>query len=279
MSLRLAARYSVRSAASRTAVRCLPSTSRALSISRTSKAQSSTVSKPPFDEPAFKDPSKTTYKKTTPDLHTYGAYLLSCLPKFIQQFSVVRDELTLYVAPSALIPVLTFLRDHTNSQFKQLVDISGADYPTRDQRFEIVYHLLSVRHQGRIRVKTYADEVNGVPTATGLFNSANWYEREVWDLYGVWFVDHPDLRRILTDYGFEGHPLRKDFPLTGYTEVRYSEEHKRVVYEPLQLTQAFRNFESTSPWEMTGEGKVAERPEHLKVPPPPQPEKPADQKK
>ncbi|KAG8823713.1 putative NADH-ubiquinone oxidoreductase 30.4 kDa subunit, mitochondrial [Serendipita sp. 400] len=239
------------------------------------------VSSPPFPEQTSKNPATTTYKDVSGSLHSYGAYLLSCLPKFIQQFSVVRDELTLYVAPSALTPTLLFLRDHTNCQFKQLVDISGADYPSRDKRFEVVYHLLSVRYQSRIRVKTYADEVQGVPSAVEVFNSANWYEREVWDLYGVWFIDHPDLRRILTDYGFEGHPLRKDFPLTGYTEVRYSEEHKRVVYEPLQMTQAFRNYESTSPWEMLGDGKVIERPEHLKVPPPPPPpeEKKPEQKK
>jgi len=137
--------------------------------------------------------------------------------------------------------------------------------------------LLSIRYASRIRVKTYADEVDPVPSATKLFNSANWYEREVWDLYGVFFNDHPDLRRILTDYGFEGHPLRKDFPLTGYTEVRYSEEHKRVVYEPLQLTQAFRNFESSSPWEMVGDGKPALRPEELKYPPPVPP--PAEEQK
>jgi len=272
MYLRLARH--VRPQALRTsAAQRVPSTSRLLSASRS--LQQST---PPFTEPAFKDPSQTTYKATAPELHTYGSYIMSCLPKFIQQFSVVRDELTLYVAPSAIIPTLTFLRDHTNCQFKQLIDISGADYPTRDKRFEVVYQLLSIRYNSRIRVKTYADETSSVPSATPIFNSANWYEREVWDLYGVWFADHPDLRRILTDYGFEGHPLRKDFPLTGYTEVRYSEEHKRVVYEPLQMTQAFRNFESTSPWEMLGDGKPPTRPEHLKVPPPPA-EKPTEQKK
>lgn len=131
-------------------------------------------STPPFEEPTSRDPSKTIYASSTPDLHTYGAYLLSALPKFIQQFSVVRDELTLYVAPSALLTVLRFLRDHTNCQFKQLVDITGADYPTRDKRFEVVYHLLSVRYASRIRVKTYADEVDPVPSATSVFNSANW---------------------------------------------------------------------------------------------------------
>lgn len=174
------------------AIQRLPSTSRLLSASRSCassflppasfvlKAElpifQFTVqdSSPPFSEPAFKDPSQTTYKQSTPELHTYGSYIMSCLPKFIQQFSVVRDELTLYVAPSALLPTLNFLRDHTNCQFKQLVDISGADYPTRDKRFEVVYHLLSVQYNSRIRVKTYADETSSVPSATSVFNSANW---------------------------------------------------------------------------------------------------------
>lgn len=125
------------------------------------------------------------------------------------------------------------------------------DFPTRDKRFEIVYNLLSVRHNSRIRVKTYADEASPVPSITSLYDGANWYEREVYDLFGVFFVGHPDLRRIMTDYGFDGHPLRKDFPLTGYTELRYDEEKKRIVVEPLELTQAFRDFEGgTAAWEV-----------------------------
>jgi len=224
------------------------------------------ASVPPFSEPVGID-GKEKYAAMAEPLHSYGSYLTQCLPKFIQQFSVLRDELTLYVAPSAVVPVLTFLRDHSQSQYAALMDVSGADYPTRSQRFEVVYHLLSVKFASRIRVKTYADEVTPVPSAVGVFRGADWYEREIWDLYGVFFSGHPDLRRILTDYGFEGHPLRKDFPLTGYTEVRYDEEKKRVVYEPLQLTQAFRNFESTSPWEMVGEGENS-RPESFKIPPP-----------
>jgi len=217
-----------------------------------------------------------SYKGAAESLHTYGSYLTQCLPKFVQQFSVLKDELTLYVAPSGVVPVLTFLRDHSNSQFKTVMDIAGVDYPSRSQRFEVVYHLLSHRYASRIRVKTYADEVTAVPTAVGIFRGADWYEREVWDMYGVLFDGHPDLRRILTDYGFEGHPLRKDFPLTGYTEVRYDEEKKRVVYEPLQLTQAFRNFEgAASPWEMVGEGKDA-KPDTFKIP---GPEPPNEQKR
>ena len=130
-------------------------------------------------------------------------------------------------------------------------DITAVDFPTRDKRFEVVYNLLSVRHNSRIRVKTYADEASPVPSITSLYDGANWYEREVYDLFGVFFVGHPDLRRIMTDYGFDGHPLRKDFPLTGYTEIRYDEEKKRIVVEPLELTQAFRNFEGgTAAWEV-----------------------------
>lgn len=196
------------------------------------------------------------------------------MPKFIQQFSVVKDELTLYVAPQSVIPTLTFLRDHSQTQFKACMDISGADYPTRSQRFEVVYHLLSIRYNARIRVKTYADEVTPVPSAVPLFSSADWYEREIYDMYGVFFAGHPDLRRILTDYGFEGHPLRKDFPLTGYTEVRYDEERKRVVTEPLQLAQAHRNFEAQSPWEQVGTGQSYRPKEYqLKPPEPPKDDK------
>jgi NADH dehydrogenase (ubiquinone) Fe-S protein 3 len=227
------------------------------------------ASAPPFTEPTSPNNTNTFYAETTEKLHTYGSYLTQCLPKFIQQFSVLKDELTLYIAPSAVTPVLTFLRDHSQCQFKSVVDISGVDFPEREKRFEVVYHLLSVKYAGRIRVKTYAGEADHVPSAVPLFSGADWYEREAWDLFGIFFKDHPDLRRILTDYGFEGHPLRKDFPLTGYTEVRYDEERKRVVYEPLQLTQAFRNFESQSPWEQIGEGTPGRRPEELKPIPPP----------
>lgn len=162
----------------------------------------------PYPESAGANPLDS-YGEIAAGLHDYGAYITSCLPKYIQQFSVVKDELTLYIHPSAVVPVLSFLRDHTQTQFRALMDVSGADYPTRSQRFEVVYHLLSVKFNSRIRVKTYADEVTPVPSATGLFRAADWYEREIWDLYGVFFLGHPDLRRIMTDYGFEGHPLRK----------------------------------------------------------------------
>ncbi|KAK6904561.1 NADH dehydrogenase (ubiquinone) Fe-S protein 3 [Kwoniella mangroviensis CBS 10435] len=234
----------------------------------------------PFTEPAGINPAEKTAPLNSP-LHEYGQYILTCLPKHVQQFSVYKDELTLYIPPTSVVPTLTFLRDHTQCQYKQVMDITAVDFPSRVNRFEIVYHLLSVAHQSRIRVKTYADEVTPVPSSVGVFNGANWYEREVWDMYGVFFSGHPDLRRILTDYGFEGHPLRKDFPLTGYSEVRYDEEKKRVVYEPLQLTQAFRNFQDgNSPWEQVGSGNPNVRPEEFKIPPPPPPkEESKDQKK
>ena len=159
------------------------------------------------------------------------------------------------MAPTAIIPVFTFLKYHTAAEFTQVSDITAVDYPTRNQRFEVVYNLLSIRHNARIRVKTYADEASPVPSITSLYDGANWYEREVYDLFGVFFTGHPDLRRIMTDYGFDGHPLRKDFPLTGYTEIRYDEEKKRIVVEPLELTQAFRNFDGgSSAWEQVGPG-------------------------
>ena len=218
------------------------------------------------------------YAARAEKLHDYGVYLITCLPKYIQQFTVWKDELTLLIAPSALPPVLTFLRDHSASQFKSLVDICGVDFPTRSNRFEVVYNLLSVRHNARIRVKTYADEATPVPSIVEVFQGANWYEREVYDMFGVFFVGHPDLRRLLTDYGFEGHPLRKDFPLTGYVEVRYDEERKRVVYENLELTQAFRNFDTSTPWEPTGQGSTKDKPQSYTLPSP-KPEEPETEKK
>lgn len=152
-----------------------------------------TASQPPFSEPTSPNPATAKYAATTEALHTYGSYLIQCLPKYIQQFSVLRDELTLHIAPSAVVPVLTFLRDHSQCQFKSVMDISGVDFPERDKRFEVVYHLLSVKHAGRLRVKTYAGEADAVPSATSLFRGADWYEREAWDLFGIFFQDHPDL--------------------------------------------------------------------------------------
>ena len=158
-------------------------------------------------------------------------------------------ELTVLVSRPAIVKVLRALREDPDFRFTILVDLCGVDWPEREQRFDVVYHLLSLHHNQRLRVKVMTDEDTPVPSVTGVFSSAGWYEREAWDLYGITFSDHPDLRRILTDYGFEGHPLRKDFPLTGFVEVRYDEEQKRVVYEPVKLTQEFRSFDFLSPWE------------------------------
>lgn len=162
---------------------------------------------------------------------------------------VKHGELTIVVSRPAIAKVLKTLRDDADFRFTILVDLCGADWPEREQRFDVVYHLLSLSQNQRIRVKVTTDEDTPVPSVTGVFSSAGWYEREAWDLYGILFADHPDLRRILTDYGFEGHPLRKDFPLTGFVEVRYDEEQKRVVYEKVKLTQDFRSFDFLSPWE------------------------------
>jgi len=163
--------------------------------------------------------------------------------------SVVKGELALVVEREAIVDVMRFLRDDTKTQFASFIDACGVDFPERDQRFEVVYHLLSPRQNTRIRVKVNTDEVTPVPSITGIYPGANWFERECWDMYGILFTGHPDLRRILTDYGFEGHPQRRDFPLTGYSEVRYDNELKRVVYEPVELRQEFRSFDFLSPWE------------------------------
>ncbi len=162
---------------------------------------------------------------------------------------VAYGELMVTIEASAVTKLLTFLRDDQNCQFKQLVDVTAVDYPDREARFTVVYNLLSLRHNQRVRVKTTVAEGTTLASVVGVFSSANWLEREVWDLFGIAFSGHPDLRRILTDYGFEGHPLRKDFPLTGHVEVRYDEAQKRVVYEPVKLTQEFRSFDFMSPWE------------------------------
>jgi len=182
-------------------------------------------------------------------LRDLGDYITAALPNEVRAAVVDRSELMLTVGREAVLKVLTFLRDDTNCSFKQLVDVTAADYPERAERFEVVYNLLSTKLNHRIRVKVPAGEDTPVPSATGVFSSAGWFERETWDLFGIYFSDHPDLRRILTDYGFEGHPLRKDFPLTGYVELRYDDAQKRVVYEPVKLAQEFRTFDFLSPWE------------------------------
>ncbi|WP_240796910.1 NADH-quinone oxidoreductase subunit C [Terasakiella sp. SH-1] len=167
----------------------------------------------------------------------------------VTETEIKNGELILHARRDAIIKVLKFLRDDANCQFKFLMDVCGVDYPEREERFDVVYNLLSTSHNLRARIKITTDEDTPVPSVTSLFSAAGWFEREAWDLYGIYFDGHPDLRRIMTDYGFEGHPLRKDFPLTGYVELRYDDEQKRVVYEPVKLTQDFRNFDFLSPWE------------------------------
>ena len=178
-----------------------------------------------------------------------GQYIAAAQDNALLDHRLINDELCLTAKRAAIVKLLTFLRDDQNCQFRQLVDISGVDYPRREERFEIVYNLLSLKHNQRARVKITTNEDVPVASACGVFSSAIWFEREVFDLYGVYFADHPDLRRILTDYGFEGYPLRKDFPLTGYVEVRYDSDQRRVVYEPVKLAQEFRSFDFASPWE------------------------------
>lgn len=185
----------------------------------------------------------------TQALKELGDYVAASLGEAVIDVSIALGELMVRVRRESIVGVLTFLRDDTNCQFRCLVDVCGVDYPEHEERFDIVYNLLSPQHNQRIRVKISTDEDTPVPSVTSVFSSAGWWEREIWDMYGVYVSDHPDLRRILTDYGFEGHPLRKDFPLTGYVEVRYDDEQKRVVYEPVKLTQAYRDFDFLSPWE------------------------------
>jgi len=183
------------------------------------------------------------------DLQELCEYITGMLADDIQESGVRLDELEITVKRASIVKVLTFLRDDANCQYKQLMDVCGVDYPEQELRFCIVYNLLSLVHNRRIRVKVWTSEDEPVATVVPVFKTANWFEREVWDLLGVYFSEHPDLRRMLNDYGFEGHPLRKDFPLTGYVEVRYDDEQKRVVYEPVKLTQDFRTFDFLSPWE------------------------------
>lgn len=182
-------------------------------------------------------------------LQDLGQHIAAVLADQVIEASVAHGELMITARAEQIIKVVTFLRDDPQCLFKVMVDICGADFPERPKRFEVIYNFLSMVHNQRVRVKVEADDQTPVPSITGLHNSANWFEREVWDMYGVMFDGHPDLRRLLTDYGFEGHPLRKDFPLTGFVEVRYDDERKRVVYDPVKLPQEFRTFDFLSPWE------------------------------
>ena len=192
-----------------------------------------------------------------------GEYIGAALPVDGVGIAAAGDELVLTVPAAELERALTWLRDDSQCLFEMLVDLCGVDYPERARRFDVVYNLLSLRHNQRIRVKLSVDAETPVPSAVGVYSAAGWYEREAWDLYGIYFAGNPDLRRIMTDYGFEGHPLRKDFPLTGFVELRYDDEQKRCAYEPVQLTQDFRDFDFMSPWEgaryvLPGDEKAAE---------------------
>jgi NADH-quinone oxidoreductase subunit C len=178
-----------------------------------------------------------------------GEMVAAALPGAVIDNAPRNGEAIVTVKRDSIVPVLTLLRDNPSLHFSVLVDIAGVDYPDRAERFEVVYQLLSLKHNKRVRVKVTTDEATPVPSVTGVFSAAGWYEREAWDMYGIFFSDHPDLRRLLTDYGFEGHPMRKDFPLTGYVEVRYDAVQRRVVYEPVKLKQEFRSFDFLSPWE------------------------------
>ncbi|HEY1615616.1 MAG TPA: NADH-quinone oxidoreductase subunit C [Rhizomicrobium sp.] len=182
-------------------------------------------------------------------LEDVGKKVADALPGAVRASSMAFGELTLEIASSEILGALIFLRDDTECLFTVLIDICGVDWPQRAKRFDIVYHLLSLATNRRLRLKVQTDEDTPVPSAVNIFPAADWFEREAFDMYGITFADHPDLRRILTDYGFSGYPMRKDFPLTGYVELRYDEEQKRVVYRPVELVQEFRDFDFMSPWE------------------------------
>jgi NADH-quinone oxidoreductase subunit C len=182
-------------------------------------------------------------------LQELGDHVSAALGDTVCASRITHGELTLDVSRDKIVDVLKFLRDDKSCLFEVLIDICGVDWPARTHRFDVVYHLLSPRLNQRIRVKLETDEASPVPSTVGVYSASNWFEREAYDMYGILFSGHPDLRRLLTDYGFQGYPLRKDFPLTGYVEVRYDDEQKRVVYEPVELTQEFRTFDFESPWE------------------------------
>ena len=182
-------------------------------------------------------------------LKDLGEHIAAARPDAVKSWHVKTGELTVFAERDHIVNLLRFLREDPQCNFETFIDICGADYPDRSERFDVVYHLLSMRMNHRVRVRVATDEDTAVPSATAVWPAANWFEREAFDMYGIQFADHPDLRRILTDYGFAGYPLRKDFPLTGYYEVRYDDLEKRVVYEPVQLVQEYRNFDFLSPWE------------------------------
>jgi NADH-quinone oxidoreductase subunit C len=200
---------------------------------------------------------------TNETVESLGHAIAGALPRAVGGYVAAHGELTLTVNAADLVKVATFLRDDPACAFSCFIDVTAVDWPQRDPRFDVVYHLLSPTKNHRVRIKVEVDEATPVASLTEVFPGANWFEREVYDLYGVVFTGHPDMRRLLTDYGFEGHPLRKDFPLTGFVEVRWDDEQKRVVYSPVQLAQEFRTFDFLSPWEgpsypLQGDEKAAD---------------------
>ena len=216
------------------------------------------------DQTTAATPRPAAHVGPMPDatLEELGTYLEAKRPDCVLGYTVIRGELTVDVSPSALPGFCEFLRDDQTTRFSTLVDITAIDYPQRDKRFDVVYHFLSMYQNHRIRLRAAVREEDMVPSLTAIYPAANWFEREVFDMFGLLFSGHPDLRRILTDYGFRGFPLRKDFPTTGYTEVRYDEVQKRVVYEPVNLVQEYRQFDFMSPWEgadyiLPGDEKIA----------------------
>ena len=205
---------------------------------------------------AAKEPSRANQKSSQAGnsmditaLRELGEQIEAALPQAVTATAIAHGELTVHIRVSHVLAVLEYLRKEPACRFSQLIDITAADYPGRAERFDLIYHLLSVHQNHRVRIKAPVAEGVAAPSAINLFPCANWYEREVFDMFGIAFSGHPDLRRLLTDYGFEGHPLRKDFPLTGFVQVRYDDERKRVVNEPVQLTQEYRAFDFVSPWE------------------------------
>ncbi|WP_029005208.1 NADH-quinone oxidoreductase subunit C [Azorhizobium doebereinerae] len=198
-------------------------------------------------------------------LKDLAAHVSGALPEAVIGHTIAFGELTLETTPAHVVKLATFLRDDPACLFACIVDVCGADYPARELRLDVVYHLLSLKQNMRVRVKVATDGATPVPSVTGVYPGANWFEREAYDMYGILFTGHPELRRLLTDYGFDGHPLRKDFPLTGFVEVRYDDEAKRVIYEPVRLAQEFRNFDFLSPWEgveyvLPGDEKASSQP-------------------
>lgn len=187
-------------------------------------------------------------KQVNYKLLDFITYLIQVIPQYLEKIVIRKDELILYTSQDNLVSLSLFLKKHNRTKLTQLIDICGVDYLDRKQRFEVIYNFLSLQHNYRVRVVVQTDEFNPLPSISSLYSSALWLEREVWDTYGVFFYNHPDLRRLLTDYGFEGYPFRKDFPQIGFFEVRYDDEKKHVLYEPVELAQEFRLFNFSSPW-------------------------------